>query len=200
VRRRESQACPGPRSGIQALDRSQPLRLRRPLRSGQVDRRTHDCKRHSLPRTRSGGTTSPFAALNVATGDVVGKCHKRHRASEFKRFLAEIAARVPAELDIHVVMDDDATYKTAATPTTRRRLRQPQDGGDPRLVGPAAALACSLHADRRRMAQHGRALLCRDHRKAKQARRLPQRKTTADPGLHRTAKRNVEAVPVGEDR
>jgi len=95
--------CVDEKSQVQALDRSQPVL---PLRPGQAERRTHDYKRH--------GTTALFAALNVATGDVLGKCYKRHRASEFKRFLAEIDARVPAALDIHIVIDNYATHKTAA--------------------------------------------------------------------------------------
>ncbi len=64
--------CVDEKSQIQALDRSQPVL---PMRPGQIERRTHDYKRH--------GTTSLFAALNPATGDVIGKCYKRHRASEF---------------------------------------------------------------------------------------------------------------------
>ena len=70
------------------------------------ERRTHDYKRH--------GTTSLFAALDVATGRVIGKCYRRHRAREFLDFLKEIDRRVPEGLDIHVVMDNYATHKTAA--------------------------------------------------------------------------------------
>lgn len=95
--------CIDEKSQIQALDRSQPVL---PMRPGQVERRTHDYKRH--------GTTSLFAALNAATGDVIGKCYKRHRATEFKKFLAEIERRVPDDLDIHLIMDNYATHKTPA--------------------------------------------------------------------------------------
>ena len=77
-----------------------------PLRPGQVERRTHNYVRH--------GTTSLFAALNTATGDVIGKCYKRHRAAEFKKFLNEIERHVPDDLDIHIVMDNYATHKTPA--------------------------------------------------------------------------------------
>jgi len=91
------------KSQIQALDRSQPVL---PMRPGQVERRTHDYKRHS--------TTSLFAALDIATGAVIGKCYKRHRAVEFKKFLAEIERRVPDDLDVHLVMDNYATHKTPA--------------------------------------------------------------------------------------
>lgn len=95
--------CVDEKSQVQALDRSQPVL---PLRPGQVERRTHDYVRH--------GTTSLFAALNTATGDVIGKCYKRHRATEFKKFLGEIERRVPGGLDVHIVMDNYATHKTSA--------------------------------------------------------------------------------------
>ena len=73
---------------------------------GVPERRTHDNKRP--------GTTSLFAALDVATGFVIGKCYRRHRAREFLDFLKEIDRRVPEALDIHIVMDNYATHKTAA--------------------------------------------------------------------------------------
>src|SRR5215469_10899487 len=94
--------CVDEKAQIQALDRSQPLL---PLRPGQVARRTHDYKRH--------GTTSLFAALDVATGRIIGKCYPRHRATEFRKFLDEIEANVPNDLDVHLVMDNYATHKTA---------------------------------------------------------------------------------------
>jgi transposase len=93
--------CVDEKSRIQALDRSQPLL---PLRPGQIERRAHDYTRH--------GTTSLFAALDTATGRVIGKCDPRHRASEFRRFLDEIEKAVPGDLDVHLVMDNDATHKT----------------------------------------------------------------------------------------
>ena len=79
-------------SQIQALDRSQ-----LPMRPGQPARRSHDYKRH--------GITSLFAALDIATGRVIGKCDGRHQAAEFRKFLDEIEAAVPGELDVHLVMD-----------------------------------------------------------------------------------------------
>lgn len=91
------------KSQIQALDRTQPVL---PMLPGIPERRTHDYKRH--------GTTSLFAALDVATGFVIGKCYRRHRAREFLDFLKEIDRCVPEGLDIHVVMDNYATHKTAA--------------------------------------------------------------------------------------
>ncbi|MBX3656790.1 MAG: IS630 family transposase, partial [Ramlibacter sp.] len=93
--------CVDEKSQIQALDRSQPML---PMRPGQAARRTHDYKRH--------GTTSLFAALDVATGQVIGKCFPRHRATEFRRFLDQIEANVPEDLDVHLVMDNYATHKT----------------------------------------------------------------------------------------
>jgi transposase len=92
--------CVDEKSQIQALDRTQPLL---PMRPGQVERRTHDYVRH--------GTTSLFAALDVKTGEVVGRCHRRHRAIEFRKFLDAIDAAVPAGLDVHLVLDNYATHK-----------------------------------------------------------------------------------------
>lgn len=93
--------CVDEKSQIQALDRSQPML---PMRPGQPARRSHDYKRH--------GTTSLFAALDIATGQVIGKCCPRHRAAEFRKFLDEIEANVPKDLDVHLVMDNYATHKT----------------------------------------------------------------------------------------
>jgi transposase len=93
--------CVDEKSQIQALDRSQPML---PMRPGQPARITHDYKRH--------GVTSLFAALDIATGRVIGKCYPRHRAAEFRKFLDEIEANVPDDLDVHLVMDNYATHKT----------------------------------------------------------------------------------------
>src|SRR5512138_2956027 len=93
--------CVDEKSQIQALDRSQPLL---PMRPGQVERRTHDYTRH--------GTTSLFAALDIATGAVIGRCYPKHRSSEFRKFLDQIEANVPPDLDVHLVMDNYATHKT----------------------------------------------------------------------------------------
>lgn len=93
--------CVDEKSQIQALDRSQPML---PMRPGQPARRSHDYKRH--------GVTSLFAALDIVTGKVIGQCFPRHRAAEFRRFLDEIEANVPNDLDIHLVMDNYATHKT----------------------------------------------------------------------------------------
>ena len=94
--------CVDEKSQIQALDRTRPLL---PMRPGQVERRTHDYLRH--------GTTSLFAALDARTGQVIGQCHHRHRAVEFRKFLDAIGAEVPAGLDVHLIADNYATHKTA---------------------------------------------------------------------------------------
>jgi transposase len=93
--------CVDEKSQIHALDRSQPML---PLRPGQPARRSHDYKRHCV--------TSLFAALDIATGWIIGKCYGRHRANEFRKFLDEIEAAVPDDLDVHLVMDNYATHKT----------------------------------------------------------------------------------------
>ena len=95
--------CVDEKSQIQALDRTQPLL---PMRPGQVERRTHDYMRH--------GTTTLFAALDIATGKVIGQCFPRHRSREFLSFLRSLEARVPDDLDVHLVMDNYATHKTPA--------------------------------------------------------------------------------------
>ena len=94
--------CVDEKSQIQALDRTQPIL---PLAPGIPERRTHDYRRH--------GTTSLFAALDTATGAVIGRVHRRHRSSEFLKFLRTIEANVPEDLDIHLVMDNYGTHKTA---------------------------------------------------------------------------------------
>ena len=86
------------KSQIQALDRSQPMM------PGMPERRTHDYARR--------GTTSLFAAFNIADGTVIGELHRRHRATEFRKFLTGIDKAVPAELDVLVVCDNYATHKT----------------------------------------------------------------------------------------
>jgi transposase len=93
--------CVDEKSQIQALDRTQPLL---PMRPGQAERRTHDYRRH--------GTTTLFAALDVKLGTVLTKMHRRHRSTEFRRFLDHIDASVPPELDIHLILDNYGTHKT----------------------------------------------------------------------------------------
>ena len=92
--------CVDEKSQIQALNRTQPTL---PLGLGYVEGYTHDYIRH--------GTTTLFAALDVATGKVIGKCSKRHRHQEFLAFLRLIDRETPRELDIHLVLDNYATHK-----------------------------------------------------------------------------------------
>jgi len=88
---------------IQALDRTHPML---PLRPGQVERRTHDYKRH--------GTANLYAAFNVATGEVLGRLTRRHRAKEFRQFLAQIDRATPPELALHLIVDNSSTHTTEA--------------------------------------------------------------------------------------
>lgn len=91
------------KSQVQALNRTQPIL---PLRPGLPEQRTHDYERH--------GTTSLFAALDVATGKVIGECHRRHRHQEFLKFLKRVDSQVPQDLEVHLVMDNYGTHKTPA--------------------------------------------------------------------------------------
>ena len=95
--------CVDEKSGVQALDRSQPVL---PMMPGMPGRRSHDYARH--------GVTSLFAAFNIADGTVISELHRQHRAVEFKKFLAAIDKAVPDELDVHLVCDNLATHKTPA--------------------------------------------------------------------------------------
>jgi transposase len=95
--------CVDEKSQIQALNRTRPVL---PLRPGQVERRT--------PEYQRNGTTSLFAALDVATGNVIGQCFRRHRAAEFKSFLDQVDSVVPTKLAVHLILDNYSTHKTAA--------------------------------------------------------------------------------------
>jgi len=95
--------CVDEKSQIQALDRTAPIL---PMLPGTPERATHDYKRH--------GTSSLYAALDLASGQVIGSLHSRHRAIEFKKFLAAIDCEVPEHLDVHLVMDNASTHKTPA--------------------------------------------------------------------------------------
>jgi transposase len=95
--------CVDEKSGMQALDRSQPVL---PMMPGMPERRSHDYARH--------GVTSLFAAFDIADGTVISQIHRRHRAAEFKKFLVAIDKAVPAALDVHLICDNLATHKTPA--------------------------------------------------------------------------------------
>src|SRR5580693_373637 len=93
--------CVDEKPQIQALDRTQPLL---PMQPGQLERRTHDYKRH--------GTTTLFAALNAKTSEVITQFHQLHRSAQFREFLDLIEAQVPRRLDVHIIMDNYSTHKT----------------------------------------------------------------------------------------
>jgi len=151
---------------IQALDRTPPLL---PMRPGQVERRTHDSVRH--------GTTSLFAALDVKTGTVIGRCHRRHRAVEFRKFLDAIDDAVPRALDIHLILDNSATHKTPLPP----------------LAQQTAALSSALHAHRRVVDQSRGALACHAHGEADPPRCASQH-ARARGGHHRVHCRDQRAA------
>lgn len=92
--------CVDEKSQVQALQRSQPAL---PMMPGMPERRTHDYVRH--------GTTTLFAAFNVADGTVISSLHRRHRATEFKKFLTKIDKTVPEDLQIHLICDNYGTHK-----------------------------------------------------------------------------------------
>jgi transposase len=102
--------CLDEKTQVQALERHQPLL---PMTFGQPERYTHTYVQH--------GTTNLFAALDVATGKVMGECYPRKRASEFRRFLATVHDQLPAGLDVHVVVDNSSIH---TAPTVRRWLKQ----------------------------------------------------------------------------
>jgi len=93
--------CTDEKSQVQALDRSQPVL---PMMPGMPERRTHDYVRH--------GTTSLFAAFNIADGTVISQLHRQHRAVEFRKFLNTIDKAVPADLDVHLICNNYGTHKT----------------------------------------------------------------------------------------
>ena len=101
--------CVDEKSQIQALDRTQPGL---PMKKGRAGTMTHDYKRN--------GTTTLFAALNMLDGSVIGACMPRHRHREFLRFLKVIDQQTPADLDLHLIIDNYATHKT---PSVKRWLK-----------------------------------------------------------------------------
>ena len=108
--------CVDEKSQIQALDRTAPIL---PLRPGLPQRQTHDYKRH--------GTTTLFAAFNILNGKVISSCLPRHRAKEFVRFLNQVEREVPLDQEVHLIMDNYSSHKSAAVqrwlqPKKRRRF------------------------------------------------------------------------------
>ena len=147
--------CVDEKSQIQALDRSAPVL---PLMPGVPERHTHDYVRH--------GTTNLYAALDVASGQVIAEMTPRHRAEEFRRFLNLIDASVPAQLDVHVVLDNSSTHKT---PSIQRWLSAPP------------ALHAPLHAHLQLLAQPRRALVRRADHEVDQARQPTAPSATSSP-------------------
>jgi transposase len=105
--------CVDEKTEMQAIERTQPVL---PLRPGQPERRTSDYRRH--------GTSSLFAALDVAAGKVIGRCYRRHRAAEFRDFLDAVDAAVAPELEVHVVLDNASIHK--APPIRAWLLERPR--------------------------------------------------------------------------
>lgn len=108
--------CVDEKSQIQALDRTAPIL---PLRPGLPERQTHDYKRY--------GTTTLFAAFNILNGQVIGSCLPRHRGKEFLKFLNQLEKEVPEDLDVHLILDNYSTHKSADVqrwlkPRKRRRF------------------------------------------------------------------------------
>ena len=168
--------CVDEKSQIQALDRTQPGL---PMKKGRAGTMTHDYKRN--------GTTTLFAALNVLDGKVIGTCMLRHRHREFLRFLKLIDQQTPTDPDLHLVVDNYATHKTP-----RRKA----------LAQGASALPPALHAHLGFLAQHGRALLRRDHSKTYPPRRLQKRRRAQrrHHGISRTSQRRPEALHLDKIR
>ena len=163
------------KSQIQALDRTQPGL---PLKPGRLGTMTHDYKRN--------GTTNLFAALNMLDGTVIGECMPRHRHREFLRFLKTIDERTLPNLDLHLIVDNYATHKTPAVKHWLKRHSR-----------------FHLHfTPTSGVAQHGRALLCRDHAKAHPPRRLQERRRieASHHGLSQQTQRPAKALRLDQDR
>jgi len=129
--------CVDEKSQCQALERTQPML---PLRLGYVEGVTHDYKRH--------GTTTLFAALNVLNGAILASCKARHRHQEFMSFLREIDKAVPAQLNIHCIVDNYGGAQASQSQS---------------LVGRTPALESALHPHLQFLVESGRALLLHDH-------------------------------------
>ena len=168
--------CVDEKSGTQALDRSQPVL---PMMPGMPERRSHDYVRH--------GTTSLFAAFNIADGTVISELHRRHRATEFKKFLARIDKAVPAGLDVHLVCDN---------------LVHPQDARHPGMAGPPPPLSPALHPDRILVDQPGRTLVRLPDRPDDPPRRAQKRAgpRSRHPRLDRELESRPAAVHLDQNR
>ena len=155
--------CVDEKTGIQALDRTRPSL---PMRPGQVERRTHDYVRH--------GVIDLFAALNVATGEVISRFDKQHRAVEFIKFLDLIDASVPADLAVHVIVG--------------QRL-DPQDPGGEEMAAAPPPLRVALHADQLELAEPRGTLVRRAHQP-----QAPPLRPPLHPSAHRRPHRLGRAL------
>jgi len=167
--------CVEEKSQIQALDRTAPIL---PMLPGVPERATHDYKR--------SGTSSLYAALDLATGKVIGRLHSRHRAIEFKQFLRTLDHEVPAHLDIHVVLDNSST----------------QDASDPEMAHRASPVRSALHPNQQLMAEPRRALVRRTDHQETPPRRASHRPRAQRryPRLDRDLERRPKTLRLDQDR
>jgi len=167
--------CVDEKSGIQALDRSQPVL---PMMPGLPERRSHDYVRH--------GTTDLFAAFNIADGTLISALYRHHRAAEFKKFLARIDKNVPAGLEVHMVCDNLATHKTPY----------------PGMAGPPPPVPPALHADRFVLDQLGRAMVRLPDRPEDPPRRAQERAgpRSRHPRLDRELEPEPAVIRLDQDR
>ena len=129
-----------------------------------------------------------FAALNVATGHVVGRCHQRHRQQEFLKFLDLIDQTIPAEpgVEIHLVMDNDATYKQSPACQT--------------LVRQAASRPGAFLAHQYFVTQPSRTILCGNYRETDPPQRVPQRRGTQESHPRRLGSPQLKLHAISMDR
>jgi transposase len=156
--------CADEKSQIQALDRTQPGL---PLKKGRCGTMTHDYKRN--------GTATLFAALDTLDGSVISMCDDRHRHQEWLRFLRVIDMVTPPNKQIHMIVDNPQTHQGTE------------------VAGAPSPFPCLLHAHQLFLAQHGRALLPRSHRKPSAPRRLSRRRGTHHG--HRRVHRQTQPKP-----
>ena len=168
--------CVDEKSQIQALARSQPAF---PMMPGMPEKRTHDYVRH--------GTTSLFAAFDIDDGTVISALHRRHRAIEFRKFLATIDAAGP---------------RPPRHPPGLRQLRHPQSAHREELAGPPSAFPHALHPNLFQLDQPSRTLVRRTHPPTHRTRRPPQRAgpRTRHPLLGHRLERQPQTLRVDQDR
>jgi transposase len=167
--------CVDEKSGMQVLDRSQPVL---PMMPGMPERRGHDYVRH--------GTSSLFAAFNIADGTVISALHRRHRAVEFGKFLVAIDKAVPAHL---------------GRASDLRQPGHPQNARHPRLAGSASPLPPALHPDRLVLDQPGRTLVRAAHRSTHPARGAHKRRRARErrPNLDQELERRPQTVHLDQN-